>query len=374
MSKSFRIGVLLPQSKQYPSIGKEFMKGLRLGAAQSDDFQFDFKIEGIGFGENPKGIIDSLQKLINQEDVFLTTGLLGHKGTGEVAEFVSGMGEKLILSDLGATLPFGLVPRDGVYINSFDLTKSVNLLGGYFAQHGIKNVATSTCYYDCGYGFTEALERGINADESETQFAGHFITPLTPRENEAELMATFMDETQPEAVFCSHNGVFAKEHADFVTKNGVSNRVKMYATPFSVGNEILENYPETFHEVQCVSSWLPELNTSENKHFVEQYREENGKEPSIFALLGYENALMILNQLESDSERKGPRGSLSIDPKTNRTNYPHYLWEITYENNAYNKKQKTALEENQQDVIEQVIGMVDETSNTHGWFNAYLCH
>ena len=60
------IGVLLPQSKAYPFIGKEFIKGLKLGLG--DEYNYKLSIESIAFGSDPKQLIYAAQKLTFQED------------------------------------------------------------------------------------------------------------------------------------------------------------------------------------------------------------------------------------------------------------------------------------------------------------------
>ena len=67
-----RIGVLIPQSNAFPLIGKEFINGLRLAL---NDLEYELFIESIGFGSDPKQLLNSYQKLSFQNDVALTTGL-----------------------------------------------------------------------------------------------------------------------------------------------------------------------------------------------------------------------------------------------------------------------------------------------------------
>lgn len=96
-----KIGVLLPQSKAYPKIAKDFMKGLRLALNDS----VDLKIEGIGFSNDSKSIINSIEKLINQEGVELLTGLLGHYELDDICNYIENIEETLIFADMGAAIP-----------------------------------------------------------------------------------------------------------------------------------------------------------------------------------------------------------------------------------------------------------------------------
>jgi ABC-type branched-subunit amino acid transport system substrate-binding protein len=364
-----KIGVLLPQSKAFPRMSKDFLNGLRLSLNMEE---VEIKIEGIGVGRDPKAVIDSIQKLVNQEGVCLTTGLLGHKGIEEILDFVEGIDEKMLYSDFGATATIDLAKRKGILCNSLDLYNSSNLLGKHLVKEGKKNIAVSTCYYDAGYGFMESMERAIS-ESSESQFSGHFITPLHPRENESEIMANFVKESNTDAIFAFYNGVFAKEHASYLKENQVNKIAPLYTLPFTVEERVLNEFPEIFNETYFMSSWTANMISEKNKEFVDEYKENFGSEPTLFSLLGYENGILIQefinNNLSfSDKELIGPRGVINIPNNSNRTNFTHYLWQLKYENDQYKSH---SVEKFNYDITDMVMTNVDESG---GWHNAYLCH
>lgn len=362
------IGVLIPQSKAYPRIAKDFVEGLKLSLNESSE-EYKLKIQGIGFANDPKVVIDAIQNLIMQEDVELITGLLGHMGINEICDFVQGMEEKLIYADLGATPPLDLSNRKGVYCNSLNMLESIKLLGEYFSDNELRSIAVSTCYYDAGYGFLRELENVLYSNGAE--FAGHFITPLKPRENESELMKEFFLEIKPDAIFGSFNSYFSKEHAEFIEKNQVHKLAPLYTTQFSLDDAVLDKFPSTFNGVNCMSSWFPELTSPSNEQFIERYLSSYSKKPSVFAMLGYENGLLIndvLSSLDSGNVQQGPRGELVFDTETNRTISKHYLWRLKTEESGYSK---SIVKEFRTDA-KKLNYLSDE--DTPNWFNAYLCH
>jgi len=365
-----KIGVLLPNSKAYPKLSKEFMAGLTLDLAED----YEIKIEGIGLGENSEVIKNAIQKLVYQENVSIITGILGHKDLDDICEFAHSLDETLIFSNLGASIPLNLNKWPKIFCNSFQLNKSTYLLGGLFTQEKFKKIGISTCYNDAGYGFNKILETAFNKEEN-LEFSGYFITPLHPRENEADLMLNFVQESKSDALFCSHNGVFAEEHANFLKENGLSAKtIPMYMNPFSIGEKVLEKSPEIFDGAKSIASWFPELDTEENNSFLNLYTEKFSTKPSVFSLLGFENSILIQQYLKENQEittnLKGPRGSLSFNKDTSRTDFDHYLWKLKYENGNYKVLQEKKIKKNQNSTnhfltTEQIIG---------GWSNAYLCH
>lgn len=373
MNQEQKIGVLLPQSNAYPLIGKEFINGLKLGIGTADARLI---IESIGFGADPSQTKNIVQKLCLQEDVQIITGLIGHHGFSEIASFVSQNELTLLAATLGAK-PSEDLPK-GVYQNTLGLRESLIDLVHWLADNDKEKIATSTCYYESGYDFFGALDQGIKTAD-KTNFAGHFITPLHPRENEDQLMKETFEAIQPDAIVAFHNGVYAKEHADFLKKNKIQQKFPLYCLPFSCEEKLLKEYPDVFDQVQIVSSWFAELDNEENKTFVEAYREKHGKNPSFFALLGYENGRIIkdcqdqpahkLNDVIEETTFIGPRGSIQFD--TNRqSNYKNYLWRINYNDpkNPEREKVTTLKSTSTQHKNQQV------SNQNGGWFNAYLCH
>ncbi|WP_159439352.1 ABC transporter substrate-binding protein [Tenacibaculum agarivorans] len=362
-----KIGVLLPQSKQYPTMAKEFMNGLKLSLSD----HYKLCIEGIGLGNEAENIVNASQKLINQEEVVVTTGILGHRDLSKVLDFFDNMEESLVYTDFGATKPLNLDSRQHIFCNSLDLYNATYSLGKYFIDKGIKHVGTSTCFYESGYGFIEAIQDALY-EKNEAEFSGHFVTPLHPRENEAELMTQFVDVTKPDVLFAFYNGVYAEEHADFLHKNKVNSSTPLYTLPFSINNKILSKYPQLFDTTKYISSWHSNLMTDDNINFIASYKEKYNKTPSIFSVLGFENGLIINNKLKKKTNSTlnkvlGPRGIINTDITTNRFSPNQHLWEIKWVENSYQFQYTETLTHN------NIIKTTDNDENK-GWHNSYLCH
>ncbi|MFI8379188.1 ABC transporter substrate-binding protein [Leeuwenhoekiella sp. NPDC079379] len=360
-----QVGVLLPQSKEHPKLGRDFVDGLRLGIGGG---QLHLEVEGIGFGNNLESVINAIQKLSNQRELSFLTGILGHKGLSQILDHVESIGEQMIYADFGATQPLDLSKRKHITCNSLDLYGATELLGRYFLDNKLFKVATSTCYYESGYGFIEAIQNTLYK-EDQGHFAGHFITPLQPRSNEAKLLKEFVNTSDPDVLFAFYNGTFAKEHARILQSSEVLKNTPLYTLPFTVTSQVLDLFPALFDKTRFVSSWLPEDTQSRaNIDFMQKYFQKYKKQPSVFAILGYENGLLMKQKLEGDNygELHSPRGLLKINSETNRVVVNHRLWEINWNNESY-----------EYDLIDTLtysnslnFQLSDPIS---GWHNAYLC-
>lgn len=367
-----KVGVLLPQSNAYPTIGKDFLNGLRLGLGSNSP---KIVVESIGQGSDTKQMSMAAQKLVFQENVCLTTGLVGDYGFSALTDFYTKNDEVLLVATMGAQLPLEL--PEGVFQNSFGLATSLQALGSYLSKDTHLKIATSTCYFDAGFGFLSAFEKGINSAQN-MEIVGHFITPHTPREDEAELMTSFFNDTAANTVVAFHNGVFAKEHATYLQKNGQYKDKTFYCLPYSCEDSIVKEFPEVAEKFNVVSSWYPELTNTANQTFVNSYVDLHKKSPSIFALLGYENGLAIAAALSQDKplsealkglETDGPRGTINFQKDINSTSFNPHIWTV-----------KLAGEEVKRNLISTIHTEHFQEENPvpnqpiNGWFNAYLCH
>lgn len=359
---NLRIGVLVPQSKEYPLMAKEFINGFKLSMPD-----ITCVIEGIGFGNDPKKVIDAIQKLVLQEDVTIITGILGHNGLIEVLQYVESLDVQLVYTTIQANKSIKLDTKNS-FCNPFNLYEATYNLGKYLVQNKKKNIAVTTCYYEAGYGLSQALEEAIY-ENNEAEFSGHFITPLHPRENEASLLNNFIKNTQADAVVGFYSGTYAKEFADYLNVID-SKSTNIFISPFTINSEILKNNPKIFDGFQFVSSWTPGLDNEENLVFVKSYEKKWSKEPTIFSVLGYENALLINNKINKKPKEviNTPRGKLILNKIAQKTEQEKYLWTILWKEKNYTIEKTEILKEKEPPPNNKYI------QNSNGWYNAYLCN
>lgn len=378
MTGELKIGVLLPQSKQYTTLDRDFIRGIRL-----NNLNAKLYIENIGIGSDTKLIIEKMQKVSLQEEITVFIGHFGHHNINQVYEYASDNGIILIASDMGASVPHGKLKYDGVYINSFALTESAHFLGHYFSNNNYKKIGSTSSYYDAGYNFLEAIESSFSND---TVFSGHYITPLQPRENEAEIMETTINAYEPEAVFGIFSGLYAEENTTFVLKNKITQKYPFFMMPFSINTQFKEEFRNNPHDIYVITTWV-ENKTQECRNFTAAYQAIHDNHPSAFSLLGYESGLIIKSVLEtsansnSSSYKKnieqlnvsGPRGIICFNKETNRSCFDHYIYKMNVDTDGNVIAEVTETFKNDGNFIRSMIAE-QKLAGTGGWYNAYLCH
>lgn len=377
MDNDIKIGILIPKSQQYPALDKDFVRGLKL-----NNLKVKFLVESIGIGADEKVIIEKIQKLNFQEDVSIIIGFFGHNNVSEVYQYASNNDIILLTADLGATLPYETVTPKGVYINSFGLTESCYHLGNYLTEKKYKKIATSTSFYDSGYGMLSAIEYAF---KEENHFSGHYITPFVPREDEALYMDKIINNQEPDAVFAFYSGIYAEENAGFVSQNKITQKYPFYVTPFFINDKILENYKTNPHNLYVVSSWMQ--NDTETLDFTSEYLNAYSDNPSVFSILGYENGLILKTIIQKTTNLSfnslieeinklniaGPRGTISFDKETNRTVFNHHIYELNLDslNNISFRKIETLINDGH---FIKAFTLSAKPDKLGGWQNAYLCH
>ncbi|WP_343694418.1 ABC transporter substrate-binding protein [Flavobacterium sp.] len=377
MDNDIKIGILIPKSQQYPALDKDFVRGLKL-----NNLKVKFLVESIGIGADEKVIIEKIQKLNFQEDVSIIIGFFGHNNVSEVYQYASNNDIILLTADLGATLPYETVTPKGVYINSFGLTESCYHLGNYLTEKKYKKIATSTSFYDSGYGMLSAIEYAF---KEENHFSGHYITPFVPREDEALYMDKIINNQEPDAVFAFYSGLYAEENAGFVSQNKITQKYPFYVTPFFINDKILENYKTNPHNLYVVSSWMQ--NDTETLDFTSEYLNAYSDNPSVFSILGYENGLILKTIIQKTTNLSfnslieeinklniaGPRGTISFDKETNRTVFNHHIYELNLDslNNISFRKIETLINDGH---FIKAFTLSAKPDKLGGWQNAYLCH
>ncbi|WP_185965934.1 ABC transporter substrate-binding protein [Flavobacterium sp. ZT3R18] len=381
-----KIGVLLPQSKQFKTLDRDFIRGLKLPS-----LEVSYRIESISLGADERLIIDKMQKLHYQEEVSIIIGFFGHHKLSDVFEYASNHDILLIASDLGANLPYQLPTLKGVYCNSYGLHESSYLLGKFLQQREYKSIVSSSSYYDAGYGFLDALTQAF--EENKTSFSGHYITPFLPRETETQLMLEDIESYKPEVICAFHSGLYTQEHTRFLNENKLLEKYPYYLSAFCFDSE-LENEANKDH-LFVVGSWLGNENcsttTSEgatNFEFITNYHENHSELPTVFSLLGYESGLIIKALLENTPQNTptplliatmnrlhvaGPRGTIRFDPETQRTNFDHYIYTVCKSDTDLPCLIKTETLTNTGNFIKKIINM-PAPLKAGGWQNAYLCH
>lgn len=361
-----KVGVLIPQSKTYPTLGKDLLNGLKL----TNNGDYSFLVEGIGMGSDTEGICDKLDKLVLQEEIEAVVCFVGDHNLALIYEKING------LEVPGIFVRFGAFPNIKIENNKYAFTLSYGMcdglasLGDWLVNNGKKDIAVSGSFNDVGYGMLTALETTIYA--AEGAFAGHYIPPNEPREDEADVAASFYRDVEFDAVIQLYNGVFAEENVQYIEQLDNSVEQPFYFTPFGFNKAQLQRLKTKVDDVNVVASWLSMELRANPTTFDNEYYAKHDKYPTIQSMLGYESCQLLekviserKKVLEQGLEFESQTGKSMID-KDLVVRLNHKVWKAVEMSDGWTLQEEFTLE--------QKKDTLSFEGQQTGWHNAYLCY
>lgn len=382
-----QIGILLPRSTLYPSIGIDILNGIRNAWAfqgMSDDISL--KIDNIGFGIDEDEIYRISEKMVLQDnlDVVIVCGDIRIEEL--LRPLFTASGKILLMVNMGANTPENWQPAPTTINHSLNFCISNLLTSGLAVQDEDKRAAYSASYYDAGYRQIfhmmngHQIQGGIPVYTHVTNLKNENFT-LQPLE---ELLNNDPALKKLCCLFCADQAELFYDH---ITRFTAKDRLQFYVAPMMLEESLLASLPKDIFplSVQGYIPWHSSLENESNKHFSDWMQEQAGKKPDIFLLLGWEAGFITghIAKLHKEGVRNGtaivksctettftsPRGWLKIDPETNFSYAPARIARVIANN-------QLEIGPDYNDTL-AALNIMKQPSNATGeatgWRNTYLC-
>lgn len=370
-----RIGLLLPRSTDYPSIGYDILDGLRLGlkSAGQEDVQFFF--DNIGFGENASDNYARAEKICLAHDPDVLIVYAGSVNAEYLYPLAEALSKPILFVDAGMQFPT-VPPSPWCYHISLQGIHACYHMGQH-AGRGNKRVLMATSFYDGGYRGTMYTHHGVS--ETGGSLCGNFVSGYKVADFTIEPYLNLLQEQQPQAIAANFSTYLSELFFKALHENkDHAVAAPFFCSPFMAEEQILGKCPFPGGEFTAIVSWASSLDNEAQREFKATIEKEKGKPANVFHLLGWEAAI-VAQQIGSngprsldDFEYDSPRGHVVMDKKTHYTYAPLYRGVITGDDEG-----KCVL---------QVEGSIDVTRDEHhrivvnqdleflsGWKNNYFC-
>lgn len=381
-----KIGILLPRSSYYNSIGFDLFEGLRAGLDQTGHEDVKIVTENIGFGADRQQVYRSAEKLLLEENAGVILAYVGHRTAQLIRPLFMSANRLLIVLDSGANLPQEWPVSQNILYHSLH-----NSLGAYVAarravRDGFSDGGMVSNYYDGGYLHIMAITNGLIHSGGEIRF--NHATGYTPGEFNLDALTDHLKNFPEACLLPVFSGDFNEWFFRDIKNLFPEKLPPMYVPPFSLDEVMLANASYPGDHVRGVAAWAKSLENAENKKFI-QALEESGREANLFSLLGWESAWLAIEALAKMKENKNnarlasdqlkafrfqsPRGEIYFDAGTNTTIAPMYEGHVENDGNGHCKLKITG-EANQ--IAEAYAAMTaPQLENAiSGWFNSYTCN
>lgn len=350
LAERLNVGLLLPFSGVYASLGNEIEAGFRLGLEHyGNDLGVELNIIREDTEVNPANGLARARKLVLQDRADVLVGIVSSGVLGAIRDFVHGAQVPLIVANAGNDEATG--ERCSPYITrlSFSNGQVNRPMGRWMAEQGISRVYTLGADYAAGRqmvgGFTEAFI------EAGGEIVGQGWTPFQQTQDFGPYLAQAR-ASGAEAVFVFYAGGEAIAFVNQYDSFGMAEEMPLYGSGFLTSQLYVNAQGESANGVITALHYVPTADNAENAEFVQAFEANVGRLPSEYGVQGYDSARALVEAIRAGARDReslanalrqvsfeGPRGALSIDPATNNVIQPIFVYEtVTGENGAMTQK------------------------------------
>jgi branched-chain amino acid transport system substrate-binding protein len=377
--ETLRVGLLLPQSQLYPTIGTSFRAGMDLFLTQRSSADRPIALIAHEYGTMPSVAIEQARKLITTDQVDMIVGSLSSGTAAALHPLLHERQMPLLVSNIGANLTRD--DRTSPYIirNSFSYWQSSWALGRWAAGNMGKRAFVASSFYDSGYDSLYAFQLGFESVGGAVTTTK--VTHLPTGTGELHTLMAEIQQAQPDLVFAAYSGQQATDFVRAYAHAGLSTRVPLLGSGFLVDESLLSQQADAALGITTVLPWARTLDLPVNQAFTSAFQNFSGRPADPFAVLGYDTARLIaqcacdtrsseqLRQALATASFESPRGSAQMDKTLLEINTPLYLREVRADtgvlSNAVIDKLPALPTDN------EWIAALRASTKT-GWSNAYL--
>ena len=273
--------------------------GAQLGIDVRDGFMLAVKLAGADMEviveddqRKPDVAVQLAEKMIQSDKVQVMTGIIWSNLLIPVASSVTRQGIFYLSPNAGASAMAG----KGCHPNYFNVSWQNDDLpeasGSYANEIGQKKAFLMAPNYPAGKDMAKGYKRTYKGE-----VVGEVYTKLGQKDYAAEI-AQIKASGADHVFFFLPGGMgiaFMKQYAQS------GSDIPLTGPAFSFDQGILQAVGEAAMGIKNTSQWSPDLDNAANVKFVEEFKKEYGRIPSLYASQGYDTANLIISAMEKAS-------------------------------------------------------------------------
>lgn len=339
-NEPLKIGVMLPLTGPLAPIAPEQIKGMNYAISEFGGSVAGRKIEMIveDTGGAPATGLTKARKLVTSNNVDVMVGIVASPVALQVAPYLTSIKMPLVISNAGADTITGKSCSPYVFRTSFSSAQLSKPIGLYLAKTGVKSIYMLASDFVAPREFAAAVKAGFATGNGKV--LGEAFPPFGKTQDYGPYIAQARAANAEVVVpvfFASEAILFMKQWASYGIKN------LPIVAPMGLTPPMLRRAQgDAVLNVISSVNYLAELDTPENRKFVEGFRKaNNGDDPEEFAVMGYDamrfalEAVKVRNGDTANREAfaaaiakvsyNGPRGPMSMNPANNSATQNVYI-------------------------------------------------
>jgi branched-chain amino acid transport system substrate-binding protein len=284
-----KIGLLVPQSGVYKSLGDDMKAGFELYLAEHGGKLGGREVQVVlaDEGETADSGKASAEKLVKQDNVLAVAGVVSSAVLNGIVDLVEGSKVPLVGSNASPTT---LTDATYIWRTSYVNDDPGKALGGYVAKHVDGPVYLLAADYQAGKdevsGFKETFlaAGGKVADEVYTPF---------PSTTNFQPFLSNLEKSGAKAVFTFYAGGAAVDFVKQYDQFGLHNKVDHYSPGFLTEGGVLKAQGEAAVGTFTSMNYSADLDNEVNKKFVAAYQAKTSMLPTTYAMATYDAAQVL---------------------------------------------------------------------------------
>ena len=341
--ETIKIGVVLPYSGVYASLGGDITDGMQLAFDLYGSEIAGRKIVLITEDSEvkPNVGLTKTKKLVFQDKVDLLVGPVASNVAGAMRDFVHNAKIPLIIPNAGNNLLNGEKFSPWVIRTSFSNDQINRVMGPWLYEQGHRTLYLMAADYSAGHQMMEAVRRGF------TEAGGEIVREEYPPLRETKDFAPYLAKVKairPDALYVFFAGglaiQFVKQYQDF----GLKGEIPLTGAGWLTSPLFLPAQGTAATGFIGALNYVPTIESEENRAFQAAFSEKHQRTASEFTVQGFDTGRLIVEALKLTSGKTAdkaalveaihrvhftsPRGPFRIDPATNNVIQDIYIFEM----------------------------------------------
>ena len=339
-AEPLKVGVLMPTSGVFAVIGKEQLNGMQMAIDEVGGSIAHRKIDMLveDTEAKPSVGLTKARKLILSNRVDIMTGIVSSAVALAVAPYTAREKVPLIISNASTNLLSGPKCNRYVFRVSYSSAQAGSPMGTWLAKKGVRRIFIMAADFVAPHEFVAAFKKTYLAG------GGTIIGEVYPPFMHTQDYGPYITEARaanPGGVFAIFYGseaiLFMKQYHSY----GMDKVAPVYSSIGLTAQMLHKAEGDAAVGVTSSVNYVPELDTPQNKKFVDAYRKKYGITPAEFAVMGYDAMRFVIEAVRARSgdmrdkaavvkaleqvSYVGPRGPMKMDPRNHAATQNIYI-------------------------------------------------
>jgi branched-chain amino acid transport system substrate-binding protein len=273
----------------------------------------------------PDVAVTKVKSLIDRDKVDFIVGPIFSNILGAIAKPVTEANVILISPNAGTSTFAGKECNPNLFVTSYQNDQVHEVLGQYAQDSGVKKVIIIVPNYQAGKDAAAGFKHKFTGEILDEMYV-----PLGQLDYSAELSR--IAAASPDAIFAFIPGGMGVNFVKQFRQSGLADKIT-FLSAFTVDESTLPAQQDAALGMLAGSNWAPNLDTPQNKAFVDEYIKEYNAVPATYAFQSYDAALLI------DSAVRTVKGNLAdkdaLRSALKKADFKSLRGGFTFNNNHY---------------------------------------